>query len=116
MPNIPNQDAATSKSKQVLYPLDELLANASTPRPLGDDEFAQIRSESKVMGTCEPDDYRVVRPHQRQVACGLDPFGQGCVGPIVLPKARLRFHQPANGQKILARRLPNHASRPFIYG
>src|SRR5262245_11372060 len=116
MPNVPNQDAATSKSEHVLYALEELLANASTPRPSGDDEFAQIRSESNVMGTCEPDYHRVVRPHQRQVACGLDPPCQGGVGPIVLPKAGLCFHQPANGRKILARGLSNHASRPSIYG
>src|SRR5262249_5719630 len=115
MPDIPNQDAATSKSKHARYALDELLANASTPCALGHDEFAQIRSESKVMGACESDDHRVVRPHQSQVARGLDPLCQGRIGPIVLPKAGLRFHQPPNGSKILARRLSNHDSRPFMY-
>ena len=84
MPDIRHQDAAASKSKHDLYSLDELLANASTSRLPGDDEFTQIRSESKVVG----------------------------VGPSVLPKAGLRFHQPANGWKILTRRLSNHASRP----
>src|SRR5262245_7556825 len=103
VPDIPDQDAATSKSRHILYSLDKLLANASTSHSLGDDEFAQIRSESKVVGACESRDRGVVYPHQRQVARSLDPFYQGRVGPMILPKAGLRFHQPANGRKILAR-------------
>lgn len=112
MPDVRDQDTATSPCKLGLYSLDEIPADAPASRPLRDDQFAQVGPEAEVVGTDKAGDRGVVLPHQRQVARRLDTFRQSRVGPITLPESGLRLHQPANGRKILASGFTNHALSP----
>jgi hypothetical protein len=63
MPDVCDQDTATSLCKLGLYSLDEIPADAPASGPLRDDQFAQVGSEAEVVGTDKAGDRGVILPN-----------------------------------------------------
>lgn len=75
-----------------------------------DDELAQVRAKSQIMGAHKAEDLRAVFPNEGQPIRGTYSLGNGLFRPPGLPESWHILHQPSNVWNICGGCVTDHAA------